>query len=331
MKMKVAMQVDRGKIEIQEQEITYGPNQVLVQNLMVAPSIGTDLNVYRELQTNLPGWKPNYPCGIGGSGVGRVVEIGKEVKEVKIGEEILAWNVQEYSAIDADKLIRIQGAPHEEASFLHQARVGLNAIRRARMVLGDNALVIGLGAIGILTLQLARLAGAGRLFATDLVQKRLDIAKQLGADQTINAREEDFGEKALALTDQKGMNVIFELSGTWKTLQPAMKAAAFMGKIIVSSWICSPAENLRLGDDFHFKQLELISSQIFYLVPGDVNHIKFWTDEASYNYLYDLMREGKLRMKETVSHYFKLEETDKAFELAAKPTEDFTGLLIRID
>ncbi len=322
MRCLTAIRTGGRKIEIVEEEVSCNPQEMLIGNMYFSPSVGTEMVVYRQGHSG--------PLKTGEMGVGEVLEVGREVRGFKKGDWVIAddCGLSSLCVVGQDVLHIKEGIDLEEASFLHQARVALTGVRRARIVLGDSVLVIGVGAIGNIAMQLSRLAGAEQVIAADLYEKRLEIAKSLGADEVIDAGEEDIGTRTLELTEGRGADIVLEASGSPKAIQPAMKAAKMMARIVIMGFITKSVENLMLGGDFHAKHLELISARKTLQFPGDFNHSDHWTAEASYYYLLELMRKRKLKIKEMITHRFTLEETGEAFRLMDEHPEEILGIVI---
>ena len=146
----------------------------------------------------------------------------------------------------------------------------------------------------------------------------------------IDASREDIGERTIELTEGRGADIILDVSGSTKTVEQAMRAAKHMARIVILSWIPESIPNLVLGSDFHGKHLELISAWMAMQFPGDFNHSDHWTPEVSYQYLLRIMGKRKLRIKEMITHRFKLEETAKAFQLADEHPEQMLGITIQM-
>lgn len=323
MRCLTAMRIDKRRIEIVEEKVSYGQQEMLVGNMYFSPSVGTEILLYREGHSG--------QLKTGEMGVGEVLEVGKEVQDFKKGDFVIAddCGLSSLVVVGQDVLRVKEGIDLEEASFLHQARVALTGVRRARIVLGDSVLVIGVGAIGNIAMQLSRLAGAEQVIVADLYEKRLELAKSLGADAVIHASEGDIGAGVLELTEGRGVDIVLEASGSPEAIQPAMKAAKMMARIVIMGFIIKPVKNLMLGDDFHAKHLELISARKTLQFPGDFNHSDHWTAEASYHYLLELMRKRKLKIKELITHRFTLKETAEAFRLLDEHPEETLGIVIR--
>ncbi len=119
----------------------------------------------------------------------------------------------------------------EQAVFVEPAAVALHAVRRAQAGPGQTGLVVGTGIIGLLTLQALKAAGCEKVFATDLSEGRLALAKELGADAIFPAKAGGLKEAILALTGGEGVDVAMECVGISVTVQSAIECVRKGGAV----------------------------------------------------------------------------------------------------
>jgi L-iditol 2-dehydrogenase len=129
----------------------------------------------------------------------------------------------EYVVVPARVLYRLPAAiTFPEAAMLEPASVALHAVRVTQLAGGETAVVVGAGMIGLLVLQAARAAGCKRVFIADIDETRLNLARQVGADQAINSKEVDVPARVLELTGGLGADVAFEAVGRNETVGMAI-------------------------------------------------------------------------------------------------------------
>ncbi|MEM7474499.1 MAG: zinc-binding dehydrogenase, partial [Planctomycetota bacterium] len=119
----------------------------------------------------------------------------------------------------------------EHAAMVEPVSIAIHAANITPIQLGDTAVVIGSGMIGLLVVQAARLAGCSRVVAFDLDDAKLEIAKQLGADEVFNAKSDDVIARVRECTDGKGADVAFEVVGATPTVQSAIECTRRGGAI----------------------------------------------------------------------------------------------------
>lgn len=114
-----------------------------------------------------------------------------------------------------------EGLSHEQAAFAEPVSIALHAVRRVPIKPGDSAVVVGSGLIGLLVIQALKIAGAGKILAVDLDERRLELAKQLGADHGLKANDPLVIEQIQAATGGLGADIAMEVVG----ISPAVNLA----------------------------------------------------------------------------------------------------------
>ena len=121
-------------------------------------------------------------------------------------------------------------AEGEVMLFTDPAKFALAAVHDAEIKLGDRVAVFGMGAIGLLAIQMARLNGARQVFAVDPIAGRLELARRLGADQALNPDECDVALTIKRATEGRGVDVALEISGVYPALQEAIRGTCQGGQ-----------------------------------------------------------------------------------------------------
>jgi L-iditol 2-dehydrogenase len=101
--------------------------------------------------------------------------------------------------------------------------IAFHAVRRVPILVNDTAVVVGAGMIGLLVIQALRIAGCGQIIAVDLDPQRLELARQLGADEGLRSDSDEVAKQVLGLTENRGADVAFEVVGISPTLELAIK------------------------------------------------------------------------------------------------------------
>jgi L-iditol 2-dehydrogenase len=152
----------------------------------------------------------------------------------------------------ADKLVvkesmvyaKPPGITWRQAAMVEPLSVGLHAVEITPMRLMDSVAIVGVGTIGLVTLLGARLKGAGTIIVTDMSEHRLELAKQLGADVTVNIKEQDPVAAVKAVTGGLGADVTFEAVGYAATVQQALAITRTGGQC---TWIGNSAQMIELN------------------------------------------------------------------------------------
>ncbi|MFH1486675.1 MAG: zinc-binding dehydrogenase [Chloroflexota bacterium] len=219
----------------------------------------------------------------------------------------------EYAALPAEVLVKMPDTMsyHEGACF--QSLVAcVGATEVAQIQMGDTVVFLGQGAVGMGTMQIARVAGAGVIITTARRKRSLMLSKRLGADFTINAAETDPVEAIMELTGGLGADIVFETAGGspseglsgFDTLRQAIKVVRRGGKIVQVANITEPLE---------FRPSDITDKKVRYLPP-----FMFFDDIAPKprDYLVHLMATKRIQVEPTITHKLHgLDKTLEAFEI----------------
>jgi len=210
------------------------PNQVVVKLAVSTISSGTeranvagDPNVYGRG----PG-RVQFPRTAGYSSSGTIVEVGSEVTDLQPGDRVaLFWSKHsEYVTINRSNVIPISDqTPFSEAALWHIATFPLAAIRKCRLELGESAIVMGIGVLGMMAVKLLHTAGAAPIIAVDPVPEKRAYALRIGADYALDPFDPDFAKKVKELTG--GVKVAIEVTGNGKALDMVLDCMANFGRV----------------------------------------------------------------------------------------------------
>ena len=189
----------------------------------------------------------------------------------------------------------------EEGAMIEPASCCIRAIRRANIKQGDNVLVVGLGPTGLTQIQLLRHATTGKIIASDIVEARLRLGKKLGADDTINALEQDVQAHIGNIT-KDGVDLAIVSTGNEKALSQAFSSVRKGGRILLFG---APSH----GASYPLNVSELFSRQITFLSS-------YSCVEAEMEEAIRLVSEKRLDLKSLITDRFKIRDAEKAMEFA---------------
>ena len=201
-----------------------------------------------------------------------------------------------------------------DAAMIEPAAVGFQAVKVAPVHLADTVLVIGCAAIGLVTIQAALLSGAARVIATDVLDYRLKVAKQIGADVTLNPRRFDVAQKVLELTNGRGVDVAYEAVGRAETFQQAVNASRPAGRV---GLIGIPGEDLVPLNFHHARHRETQIQMVRRYV-----HL--------YPRVLDMLARRRLDLRYLVTHRFGLDRVEEAFKLVQEARDGVIKALITL-
>lgn len=247
--------------------------------------------------------------------VGEVVEVGSEVADVQLGSVIYGtWGHRTSHIVSAgyarDRFLA-PGVDPLYGIFSQIGAIALNGILDSSIRLGETVAVFGLGVVGQLVAQLARLSGA-EVIGVDLVPMRLEIARDIGVDHVIDASEGSAAEKIKALTGGRGADVCIEASGAAPALHEAIRACAYSSKVVALGFFQGSAQGLYLGEEFHHNRVSVICSQISGQAP-DLQHR--WNGLRLAQTFMRLVAQNKLKLGPLVTHVVPAEEAAMLFQL----------------
>lgn len=189
----------------------------------------------RALVMGMPNTSRKFPGAAGYCGVGRVIKIGNAVKSVAVGDRVLVYHGKhmKYNITPEIKVTKVEDdtIPSLDAVFVIIASMGLGGVRRLEIELGESAMVMGMGLLGIFALQFCRLNGAYPVIAADLNPARRELALKLGADYAFDPSAPDFVEQVKAVTKGKGVRATVEVTGVSAAMKQALECASWMGRI----------------------------------------------------------------------------------------------------
>ncbi len=184
-------------------------------------------------------FKPAFPFSPGGEVAGVVSAIGQNVKHLKVGDRVFSLTghggFAEYVIGEANKTFLM---PPEmdfvtASSTMYTYGTSYHALKdRAKLQPGETVLILGAaGGVGLAALQLAKIMGAKVIAAASTTEK-LDVCKQLGADETLNYETEDIKEKIKEITSGKGVDVVYDAVGD-RFAEPSVRSLAWKGRYLV--------------------------------------------------------------------------------------------------
>lgn len=188
-----------------------------------------------------------------------------------------------------------------EAPLIEPLAVGVHATELARLLAGGTAAVVGCGAIGLMTLQMARLRGARTVYALDLLPERLAVARAVGADETILVEPgREPAEAVLALTGGRGVDVAFEAAGPLKALLSCIQMTRPGGEVMV---IGIPSE-----DEYRLSSSILRRHELRFQFVRRQNE--------NFPEAISLAAQGRVALGPVLTHRFPCERAQEAFALA---------------
>ncbi|MCA1595343.1 MAG: zinc-binding alcohol dehydrogenase [Chloroflexi bacterium] len=287
-----------------------GPRDVRVRVDFAAPKHGTEshsitgsvqsrkqwngeLRLFLPREDTAPGsaGSPAEERGMGNMVVGTVTAVGAGVTRFVPGDRVFGYGAIREEHQAAENELRSLGSLSESSAVCADpAHVAFVAVRDGNVRIGDQVAVYGLGAIGLLAVQVARASGASQVFAVDPMPIRRDYAKAHGADEAFDPRACDAALEIKRATGNKGVDVALETSGNGAALNDSIRAIRQCGTVVHVPWGPKDASPLHLDEEFHLNRPTIIGSQAVWGNP-DRSH-PLWNEERARLAAIDLLRRG---------------------------------------
>lgn len=302
-----------GKAEFLETELpTVGPEDVLVKMEYTVVSGGTERACL--LGTNNT---PRYfPMSLGYCGVGRVMETGDTVRSVQPGDRVLVYHGchSNYNIRKEDEITKVEDDSIDslDAAFVIIASMGLGGVRKLEMELGESAMVMGEGLLGIFATQFLRLSGAYPVIAADLNEDRRRLALELGADYAFDPSDSAFVEKVKEATKGRGVNGCVEVTGVAAAMNQALQCASFMGRISLLGCTRVSDASVDYYQQVHRPGVKLIGAHNF-VRPKFESYPHHWTHHDDCRAIMALIAAGRVRVRPIISRVVSPTEAPKVY------------------
>jgi L-iditol 2-dehydrogenase len=349
--MQALVLLEPHRFEIQEVPTPQpGPGEVLCR-VRATAICGSDPKV---IDGKIPGWPPGYPFIAGHEWAGQVVQLGEGVTGWKPGERVVGephkgcgscrqcltgnYNMcdnygfpesghrhygfksqgsyADYMVVSAKALHSLPDSiGYAEGTMVGSAGVALHGLRLAGVEPAATGLVIGPGAIGLCAIQLLKAMGATRVICVGRTGARLNMAREIGADDLVDSLTGTAVEQVLDLTGGRGVDISVETAAAEEGPTYAIKMTRLGGKIVLIGFFIPPERTIPM-QAVVFKQLSL------YGVKADPN---------SYDQVLSFVVAGKLALKPLISHVFPLREFAKALDTFVNRREGAMKVVIEAE
>ena len=323
-------------------------NEALVRTTVSGIKHGTEINVYRGIVPFADQvWDPDlrlfrplredekaepfFPHKMGSWAAGVVAQVGPDVRKFRPGDRVHGeWKHRQTVIVPEAKLYPIEdGVADETMVFSDPARFALAGVHDAAIKLGDRVAVFGLGAIGMLALQMARLNGAGQIFAVDPIPGRLELAKQFGADVAVNPTECEAGLAIKEASDGAGVDVAIDISGVYAALQQALRCVHREGLVVTVSFYGDKKGRVDLSSEWHHNRITLRSSMP---VWGCTHRWQpMWDMARIERVAIGLLEEQKLQVEPLIGARIPFERAAEAYAMIDESPGDKVKILLTYD
>lgn len=306
-------------------------DEVLVRTRVSAVSAGTELLVYRgeapetlEVDEEIEALSGDlrYPLQYGYAAVGDVVDQGATIEESWHGRTVFAFSPHRtHFTTRPDQLYPVPNdVPCATATLLPVAETATNLVLDGRPMVGERVVVFGAGMVGLFTTRLLASFPLERLTVVDPVDRRRELARMMGADEAVPpGQSAAIGECG----DPSGADLVYELSGTPETLDDAIDAVGYDGRIVAGSWYGRKRAAIDLGGFFHRSNVTLMSSQVSRIRPANRGR---WTKDRRIGVAWEHLR--SVHTERLVTHRIPFDDAASAYELLDDGPADALQVLL---
>lgn len=328
-----------GEISVLERPMPAEPDKdEVIVRVKAAGICGSDLHIYHGRSAFA-----TYPRVIGHEIAGEIYKAGSMVKDFKPGDKVAvdpviscgecyACRIGRHNVCSSVKVLGVHvdggyskyikvnaGNVHripdylswEEAAVIEPFSIAAEAVDRGRLCAGDSVLICGAGPIGLVILQAVKRVGA-KAMIIDIIDSRLERAKEMGADQVVNTGKTDLEKVVMDFTNSEGVNLIFEATGSISLFELCVsRLVSQAGRIVVLGFPEEPAKIAPI--DIMKRELDIVGSRL--------NRNKFpevirWLEAK------------KIEPSAIISHVFPMERVKEAFRLYDEEPEKVCKIIL---
>ena len=310
-----------------------GDNELLIKVKSTA-ICGTDMRILTGKKTK----GVRYPSVIGHEICGKIAKVGKNITNWQEGDRVAVANVvpchschscltgrenaclnrkaigyefnggfAEYVLVpsivlESNNLVKLPNdISYEEGALIEPLSCCIRGLKNAGTKFGDIVLIVGAGPIGLMHMQLSKLAGAKTVIVSEPIESRREKAKKLGADIVVNPMEEDLKSIVMKETDGLGVDVIVMAIGVPPLVNDILKLCCKGGTVNLFAGFAGTGETKIEVNTIHYNEIKVNGSTAY--------------QRQDYLEAAKMVIEHKINLKEIVTHKFNLDDFDKAYEV----------------
>lgn len=316
-----------------------GAGEVLIR-VKSSGICGSDVRAYLGVHPEVV-----YPITLGHEFSGEIAALGEGVEDFKIGDGVIVEPlfpcgecadclVGNYNLCDELVMIGYQipgsfaeytlaraallhpkdeSLSFQEAALIEPLAVAVHAIKRGKVGIGDVVAVLGAGSVGLMVMQVARKAGA-KVLITDKSSDKLHLAADMGADYVLNADSVDLYDLVMAMTKDRGADVVLECAGTSQALNQTVDLVRKGGTIVMVGWTGNEMDPMPLTE----------------ITMGEVNLLGSAMYCHDFPTAIELAISQEVNLNAMISHTFELSQVGEALETLSQDQHDIVKGIVKI-
>ena len=339
--MKAVFIKGLGEIEVKDVSIPKINSKEVLVKMIVCGVCGTDIEKIRGESAT--------PLKLGHEVTGVIADVGASVKKFKVGDRVFVHHhvpcytcyycrhgdytmcdefpknnldpcgMAEYfrvpeANVERGAVLKLPDrVEFDEAALIEPIGCCIRGLNKVKINVGDDALIVGAGPIGLIMISLLKIFGAGSIIVSETSSFRLSAAKNFDVDAAVNPINEDLKETVYKVTDGKGVDLAIIAVGNAKTIPQALDLLRKGGKLLLFG---SPP----IGDSLIYDANKIFLRELK-IIPS------YSTTEIETNMALKLLKLKKIDALKLISHRFKLDEAEKALKLAAESDKTLKVLI----
>lgn len=342
-KMNAAIMDEQLSISVKQIDIPVPKENEALIKVYCIGICGSDVHYYEH--GRIGRYVVKEPIILGHELAGEVVEVGKKVANITVGDRVAvepgvtcgqcdycksgrynlcpdvvflatppvngAW--AEYIVMPSDYLFKLPDSmSYEEGAMLEPLSVGFHAMMRGKVQPFDRVLITGLGPIGLLAGQAAKLFGVSEIYGTDVVPFRRHLAMEMGFTAALDPIKENVQERINELTNGSGVTLVVESSGNARAMADTIKLVRRGGRIV---FVGLPADSVIPMDMGQF-------------IDGEIDAYGVFRYANTYPAAIQALQHSSLDIEKIVTHRFALTDTQAALEVARKEKDTSIKVMI---
>jgi len=280
---------------------------------------------------------------LGYSSAGTVIAVSEDIHDIKIGDRVAcagAGYANHADVVFAPKNLCVKVPDNvdlKDACFTTVGAIAMQGVRNADVKVGENVVVVGLGLVGLITVQILKAAGC-RVFGVDLDETKVKLARDIGADEAFSRNSPNIEEKIYQFTRGIGADATIIAAAT-KSNDPVEFAAEVTrerGKVIIVGLVGMDIPR----EPYYNKEIELRVSRSYGPGRYDRDYEEFgqdyppayvrWTENRNMESFVDLLAMKKFSMEKIITHYFTIEKASEAYDIIDQ-RKSYLGIVLEYD
>lgn len=322
--------IDKNRVECRIEPVReLNPGEVLIRAQKSLISTGTELICLGGLFAPNTHWDKwvRYPHSPGYSMVGTIEALGEGVSGFNTGDRVAApLNHRQYNVAPASLLISVPGdVGSEDACWFQIAMITQNAVRRAQHTLGDAVVIVGTGLLGQLVTQYVRIMGAREVIVIDSSEPRLKMARDHGATITLAKTAQKALKEVLEVTDGKGAEVVYDVTGLAPVLEAALPMVRFSGTLVLLGDAGDPGAQ-RLTGDVVTRGLKIVGAHANN-PPLESSDHAYWSKRRIVELFFTYLQRGDMKVRDLITHRYLPQDAPEAYRMLQTDRSSAMGVL----